>query len=152
MKALGRYVAVITEHIAGCDCERCDGVRVTALAEHGYRMVFESFGVPPETVLAALGERIAEGGGQLEIAVVSATRFAMPWVGSEDQGTETLTRRQARTAQMIVEGMTRSQIAEAMGMSAKTFDTHRGNVMRKMRCANEVQLVRLAIINGWVRL
>lgn len=152
MKALSRYVAAITGHIAGCACERCADARVAALAEHGHRMVLESFGVPPEAVLAALGERIAEGDGQLEITVVSSTRFGMPWVGSDEQGTQTLTRRQARTAQMIVEGMTRSQIAEAMGMSAKTFDTHRGNAMRRMRCANEVQLLRLAIINGWVRL
>jgi DNA-binding CsgD family transcriptional regulator len=63
-----------------------------------------------------------------------------------------LTRRERRVAELVCGGLGRSVIAEMMQMSPKTFDTHRAHVMRKMRCANEVQLLRLAVKAGWVEL
>lgn len=156
MKAIDEHVSVIVGHVAGCDCGRCADARIEARAAHGGRMVVELFGLEAEWAVAVIAtaaeEATAIGAGQIGAMLVSSSRFTSPWVGSEAQGTETLTRREARTAQMIAEGMSRSQIAEHMGMSVKTFDTHRGHVMRKMRCANEVQLVRLAVLNGWVQL
>lgn len=61
-----------------------------------------------------------------------------------------LRRQERKIAWMIASGARRAQIAEQLGISVKTFDTHRLNLLAKLRCANEVQLVRLAIREGWM--
>lgn len=74
------------------------------------------------------------------------------WYVELDGAVVELTRRERRVAELVCGGLGRTAIAAMMEMSPKTFDTHRSHVMRKMGCANEVQLVRLAIKRGWVEL
>lgn len=74
------------------------------------------------------------------------------WSVDGEGGDDVLTRAEVRIAMMICAGMSRRECAAELGVSPKTFDTHRGRVMRKMHVANEVQLVRLAIVKGWVTL
>lgn len=63
-----------------------------------------------------------------------------------------LSPREVRVAVMIVNGETRREIASALVISARTYDTHRGNVLRKLKCRTEVALVRLALERGWATL
>ena len=139
MKALDLYVANITEHVAGCDCDRCAAARVQATIEHGHVAIVTVFGCDP----AALDGAISN----VDIEVLSSASMARPW--TMDDGTS-LTRRELRTAELICAGVSRGEVARLMEMSPKTFDTHRSHVMRKLKVANEVQLVRLAVRSGWV--
>lgn len=65
---------------------------------------------------------------------------------------EGLTRREKQIAQLVCLGLTRRAIVRLLGIGASTFDTHRHEVMRKLGVRNEVQLLRKALINGWVAL
>jgi len=49
---------------------------------------------------------------------------------------------------LLAEGQTNKMVANALGISLKTVETHRASVMRKLDLDTAVQLVRYAIRNG----
>ena len=55
-----------------------------------------------------------------------------------------LTVREREVMTLVVSGMLNKQIASEIGASEATVKVHRGNVMRKMRAASVVDLVRMA--------
>ncbi len=59
-----------------------------------------------------------------------------------------LTNREKEIIQCICEGLTNAEIGEKLFISAKTVDTHRTNIMRKLQVRNVVSLVRFAIRNN----
>lgn len=62
-----------------------------------------------------------------------------------------VTPRELQIIRHIAEGMTSKEIAEALGTSLKTVETHRQNIFRKLELSNAAQLVRYAIREGLVR-
>ena len=62
-----------------------------------------------------------------------------------------LTDREDEVAMFLACGETNREIAKAMGISIKTVDTHRGHLLKKLECKNNVELCRLMIREGRVR-
>lgn len=60
-----------------------------------------------------------------------------------------LTPREANVAAELVVGNRNSEIAGFLGISIKTVDTHRGHILKKLDCRNNVDLTRLAIRRGY---
>lgn len=58
-----------------------------------------------------------------------------------------LTARERETLQLIAEGRTNKQVAKILGISLKTVETHRGNLMRKLDLHSASDLTRYAIRN-----
>ena len=58
-----------------------------------------------------------------------------------------LTPRQREVIQLIAEGRSNKEVAVALGMSVKTAETHRANLMRRLGCHSVSELVRYAIRN-----
>ena len=67
----------------------------------------------------------------------------------EDAGgaRETLTAREREIVQLLAEGLRTKDIAERLGITAKTVETHRAAVMRKLDAHSVVDLVRYAMRN-----
>jgi len=63
---------------------------------------------------------------------------------------ETLTRREREILKLIAEGYKNKEIAEYLCISAKTVETHRANLMRKLDLHNTAALVALATEKGLV--
>ncbi len=63
-----------------------------------------------------------------------------------------LTPRERDVAQALANGLPNREIAKALGISIKTVDTHRGHVLKKLGCANNVALARRLIREGLVSL
>jgi DNA-binding NarL/FixJ family response regulator len=61
-----------------------------------------------------------------------------------------LTPREREVVLLVAEGRSSKMIASALGISVKTVETHRTNVMRKLRLRSVSELVRYAIRNGLV--
>lgn len=61
-----------------------------------------------------------------------------------------LSPRERDVFQLVVRGATNHQIAETLGISPKTVDTHRSRVNDKLSCRAAADLVRFAIVNGLV--
>lgn len=68
--------------------------------------------------------------------------------GSES---ESLTRRELQVLQMVAEGKTTKEIAASLGVSVKTADSHRSNIMHKLNLHSVADLVRYAIRRGLVQ-
>lgn len=59
-----------------------------------------------------------------------------------------LTPREREIVQLLAEGKSSKEVAVALGISVKTAETHRANVMRKLELHSVSELVRYAIRNG----
>jgi DNA-binding CsgD family transcriptional regulator len=53
--------------------------------------------------------------------------------------------------QLIAEGKTNKEISQVLGMSVKTVDTHRRNLMAKLNIHETASLVRHAIKIGLIQ-
>jgi len=58
-----------------------------------------------------------------------------------------LTHRQMEILQLLAEGKSTKEVASALGVSVKTAETHRANIMRRLDCHSVTELVRYAIRN-----
>jgi DNA-binding NarL/FixJ family response regulator len=58
-----------------------------------------------------------------------------------------LTPRQREILQLLAEGKSSKEVAVALGMSVKTAETHRANIMGRLNCHSISELVRYAIRN-----
>jgi DNA-binding NarL/FixJ family response regulator len=58
---------------------------------------------------------------------------------------KTLTGREREIVQLLAEGRTCKEVAVALGISVKTAETHRTNVMRKLGMHSASELVRFAV-------
>jgi two-component system, NarL family, response regulator NreC len=63
-----------------------------------------------------------------------------------------LTARELELLQLISEGYTNNQMAETLQISVKTVERHRTNLMAKLNVRNLVELIRVAIKQGLIRL
>jgi DNA-binding NarL/FixJ family response regulator len=64
---------------------------------------------------------------------------------------ERLTPRQREIVQLLAEGKSSKEVAVALGLSVKTAETHRANIMRRLDCHSVTELVRYAIRNEIVQ-
>jgi DNA-binding NarL/FixJ family response regulator len=63
---------------------------------------------------------------------------------------EKLTPRQIEVLRLMALGNTTPEIARALGLSAKTIETHRGEIMKRVGIHDIVGLVRYAVRVGLV--
>jgi DNA-binding NarL/FixJ family response regulator len=63
---------------------------------------------------------------------------------------QTLSPREREIVQLLAEGKSNKEVARALGITVKTAETHRGNIMRKMQFASLSDLIRYAIRNNIV--
>ena len=61
---------------------------------------------------------------------------------------DTLTTREREVLQLTVEGKTNSEIAQKLGISVRTAETHRSNLMNKLDIHLQADLIRYAIKRG----
>ncbi len=62
-----------------------------------------------------------------------------------------LTAREREIVQLLAEGRTSKEVAAALGISLKTVDTHRTNLMRKLGIHSIGELVRYALRNNIIQ-
>jgi two-component system response regulator NreC len=65
----------------------------------------------------------------------------------EDTGEGRLTDREREIVQLLAEGRSNKEVADKLGISVKTAETHRAAIMRKLRFQSFSDLVRYAIRN-----
>ena len=63
-----------------------------------------------------------------------------------------LTPRQREIVQLLAEGKSSKEVAVELGLSVKTAETHRSNIMRRLDCHSVSELVRYAVRNNIIDL
>ena len=61
---------------------------------------------------------------------------------------DTLTAREREVLQLVVEGHSSNEISGMLSISARTVETHRANLMRKLKISSQVELIRFALKRG----
>jgi DNA-binding NarL/FixJ family response regulator len=87
-----------------------------------------------------------------EVSTALLSRFLTPGPGTEKNSgfTERLTMREREIVRLLAEGKSNKEVAQALGISVRTGETHRAAVMRKLRLKSLADVVRYAIRNGIV--
>lgn len=63
---------------------------------------------------------------------------------------ETLTAREREILHLVAEGFTSPDIAGRLGISSRTAETHRGNLMRKLDLRTQTDIIRYAFRRGLI--
>lgn len=107
--------------------------------------------VPADQLVEAL-ERVHRGEVVLSPQV---TEMAMSqWVRRQNRAerTRALSRREQQVVALIARGLSNKEIAQQLGVSVRTVETHRERIMRKLNLRSVAALTRYAIAEGLVPL
>ena len=64
---------------------------------------------------------------------------------------EELTPRELEVLRLLARGYANREIAAELGISVKTVDAHKANGMSKLGMSSRIELVRFAMLQGWLR-
>ena len=73
------------------------------------------------------------------------------YMGKSELPADPLTDRERQVLQLVAEGMSTKQVADTLGLSVKTADSHRTRIMQKLEIHETASLVRYAIRRGIIR-
>jgi DNA-binding NarL/FixJ family response regulator len=141
--------------------ECCPDVHVLALTRHqedGYLQQMLRTGAsgyilkqsPPAELLHAI-RAIANGGKYLDSAV--AGKMMGSYVGrsaGSPEMTAALSERETEVLRLISWGHSNKEIASRLDLSVKTVETHKANGMKKLGMSSRIDIVRYAVLQGWL--
>jgi DNA-binding NarL/FixJ family response regulator len=104
----------------------------------------------PSDLIQAI-DAVCSGASYLSPAITQQVVDAIARPGdSSPSGVSILTDREREVLQLIAEGLSSKEIASMLGVSLKTVDSHRSNLMEKLDIHKVSGLVRFAIRAGLV--
>lgn len=71
--------------------------------------------------------------------------------GDEGSSSGVLTTREREVVQLLAEGKSNKEVADRLGISPRTAEGHRSEIMRKLQLGSLAELIRYAIRNGIVQ-
>jgi DNA-binding NarL/FixJ family response regulator len=105
---------------------------------------------PSELVQAI---RAAASGGQYVDSSLTA-RITAGFLGREgrrDGKAAALSERESDVLRLIAQGYSNKEIAARLSLSVKTVEAHKANAMRKLGLNGRIDIVRYAILQGWLQ-
>jgi two-component system response regulator NreC len=94
--------------------------------------------------------RVAAGGGTyLDTQMVA--RHAEMTAGPPGRRAPSVSEREKQVLRMMAVGHSNKEIAGALGITIKTVEVHKANAMRKLRLRGRIDVVRYAILHGWLQ-
>ncbi len=63
-----------------------------------------------------------------------------------------LSKREKEVVQLVAMGYKNREVAEKLGIAAKTVETHRANIMNKLALRNVAQVIHYAIRKGLIKI
>lgn len=119
-------------------------VRVLKAGAAGY-LTKES--APEQLVLAI--RKAYEGGKYISPSTAERLAFYIE-ADQSDEPHQSLSDREFQVMRALAQGRSVTQIAEQMGLSAKTVSTYRARVLEKMGMSSNSELIRYAVRNGLI--
>jgi DNA-binding NarL/FixJ family response regulator len=87
-----------------------------------------------------------------KVAQMMLDGYLRPYDDRENSRQQVLTPREREVIQLVAEGKTTKEIANALNLSVKTAETHRTNLMRKLDLHSVADLTLYAVRNGIVQI
>jgi len=96
-------------------------------------------------------ENVMEGRRYLSTAIADEVfEMLLNADKGKDDSLEILSPRECEILQLIAEGNTNVVVAEKLSLSVRTIESHRSNIMRKLRLASHSDMVKYAINKGLI--
>jgi len=143
--------------------EVCPGARVLALTRHtdrGYMQQLLQAGAcgyvlkqsDPSVLLQAV-RAVAAGSSYLDPAITGQALAG--YFGRKPGGGSVaevnLSDRESEVLRLIALGYSNKEIAARLSLSVKTVEAHKANAMRKLDMNSRIDIVRYAILQGWLQ-
>lgn len=149
LTALLLYIGEIKQHSHRPSQSPDDQVYLQTIVEHALQQTER---------VCALVKRIAGAHQAAPVAAIRKGDFEgrtgcagesgrAPLTLAADAVKRPLTRREREVLQLIAEGYSNKQGALQMGISPRTFESHRAEAMRKLGARNTAELVRAALLH-----
>ncbi len=106
---------------------------------------------PRQTTAEQLVKMVRNAAAEDRLALYEMPRLGRSSTQALTSRKQVLTGREREVLKLLVEGRTVRSAASALGVSAKTVDAHKFNLMRKLGVHNKVDLVMSAIQMGVVK-
>ena len=102
------------------------------------------------TVLAAAMVAVASGNHYLPPSVsdVLVSAYATGSSVNVTNSYDRLTEREREVLQLIADGLKNTEVSKRLFISCRTVESHRANLMRKLKLKNEAEVVRYAVEKG----
>ena len=65
--------------------------------------------------------------------------------------TRNLSNREEQVLRQLAWGATHQEVADALHLSVKTVETHKANAMHKLGMRSRIDIVRFALLQGWLQ-
>jgi DNA-binding NarL/FixJ family response regulator len=105
----------------------------------------------PAELLQAI--RAAAAGGQYLDSTLTS-RVTAGFLGREGRRVTrtgvTLSEREAEVLRLIASGYSNKEIAARLALSVKTIEAHKANAMRKLGLNGRIDIVKYAVLQGWL--
>lgn len=104
----------------------------------------------PAELLQAI--RAAAAGGQYLDSTLTA-RVTARLLGRADKASKSavaLSEREAEVLRLIASGYSNKEIAGRLSLSVKTVEAHKANAMRKLSLRGRIDIVKYAVLQGWL--
>jgi DNA-binding NarL/FixJ family response regulator len=142
-------------------CAEQPGVRVVALTRHtdrGYMQQLLLAGAAgyvlkqsdPSVLLQAV-RAVAAGGKYLDPAIAGKALSGYFGRRGGSVGEVNLSDRETEVLRHIALGYSNKEIAARLSLSVKTVEAHKANAMRKLDMTSRIDIVRYAVLQGWLR-
>jgi DNA-binding NarL/FixJ family response regulator len=142
--------------------ESCPQVNVLTLTRHkddGYLQQLLRAGAsgyvlkqsPPAELIHAI-RAVAKGGKYLDPAVAGKVMGSFAGrspINGDRQGE--LSDRESEVLRLIAWGHSNKEIAARLDLSVKTIEVHKANAMKKLGMASRIDIMRYAILQGWLQ-
>ena len=89
--------------------------------------------------------------GKVYLTPAASTAVVQAYISMSSTSVPELTEREREVLQLVAEGKTSKEIAEKLGISWKTAESHRTRIMEKLAIHDIAGLVRYAIRHGMVQ-
>jgi len=105
---------------------------------------------PPTELLHAIRATAAAAGKYVDSSLMP--RMTARFVGDKAGGTKAaLSEREAEVLRLIASGYSNKEIGSRLDISVKTVEAHKANAMRKLDLTGRIDIVKYAILQGWLK-
>lgn len=105
----------------------------------------------PDNLILAIRE-VAAGNAYLDPALTQKVvgGYASRVTSLRGENGQELTDRESETLRLIALGYSNKEIAASLDLSVKTIEAHKANAMKKLGITGRIDIVRYAILQGWM--
>jgi DNA-binding NarL/FixJ family response regulator len=95
--------------------------------------------------------RVAAVGGSYFDTALRTARSIVDEAAHRYRSSPSVSEREKHVLRMMAVGHSNKEIAQALGITIKTVEVHKANAMRKLRLRGRIDVVRYAILHGWLQ-